>query len=91
MSDDHPTVNRIKALDMMARSPASDAMAPTDRAALEDAIEHDLDTASHQAEDSETRLTRIEGQVEALSDAIIAIAEPSDAVDDAVKTVRDKM
>lgn len=91
MSDDHPTVNRIKALGMVTHLSSNDAMVPNDKAALEDAIEQDLDAASDLAASSEDRLTKLEGQVHALSDAIIVIAEPSAAVDGAVKTVKDKM
>lgn len=86
-----PTVNRIKALDMMSHLPSSDGMSPSDKAALEDALEQDLDAASHQAKDDQVRFEKLEGQVHALSDAIIVIAEPSASVDDAVQTVKDKM
>jgi hypothetical protein len=92
MSDDHPTlttVNRVKARDMMTHGSSTHGMSPKDQAELEDAIEQDLDTASHQAADSEERLTRVEGQVQALSDAIIVIAEPSAAVDGAVRAVKE--
>lgn len=91
MSNNLPTVNRVKALEMMGHSSAADGMSPKDKAVLADALEQDLDTASHQAADSEDRLTKLEGQVHALSDAIIVIAEPSAAVDGAVQTVKDKM
>jgi len=91
MSDHLPTVNRIKALDMMRHLPSSDGMSPEDKTALEDALEQDLDTASHQAMDDQERLQKLEGQVHALSDAIIVIAEPSASIDDAVRTVKDKM
>jgi hypothetical protein len=57
----------------------------------EDALEQDLDAASHQAADDKGRLTKLEDQVHALSDAIIVIAEPSEAAGGAVKTVKDKM
>ena len=91
MSDDLPTVNRIKAHDILTHSPASDGLSPKDKAALEAALEQDLETASRLAADSEERFTKLEGQVHALSDAIIVIAEPSAAVDGAVKTVKDNM
>ena len=91
MSDGFPTVNRIKAHDMMSHLSSSDSMSPKDKAVLEDALEQDLDTASHQAADNQDRLTKLEGQVHALSNAIIAIAEPSAAVDGAVNTVKDNM
>lgn len=55
------------------------------------ALEEDLDAASLQAADSEERLKKLEEQVQALSDAVIVIAEPSPAVDEAVKIVKDKM
>jgi hypothetical protein len=40
-------------------------LSPGDRATLEDAIEHDLETASLQGADSEARLAKLEGGVEA--------------------------
>jgi hypothetical protein len=92
MSSDLPSVNRLKALEMIAKSSESRGrLSVEDQSALEDALEQDLDAALHQPLDDHQRLVKIEGQVHALSDAVIAIAEASDAVDDAVKTVKDKM
>jgi len=62
------------------------------KAELENAVKQDLDDAEPQvAADSVERLEKLEGQVQALSEAIIVIAEPSASVDDAVKSVKDKM
>ena len=95
MSDDTlPTVNHIKAVDMMknlSMGDGVDALSPEDRTMIEDAIEADLDAESQHAANDEARLTKLEGQVHAQSEAIIAIAQPSDAVDGAVQTVKDKM
>jgi hypothetical protein len=92
MSDNLPTVNRVKAIDMVANSSEGlDRLSPADRTTLEDAVEQDLNAASDRAARDEERLSKIEGQVHALSDAVIAIAEPSDVVDGAVRTVKDKM
>jgi hypothetical protein len=91
MSDVYPTPNRIKAVGLLARSSSIDVLSPEDRKMIEDAIEQDLDAASRQVAADHGRLQKLEGQVEALSDAVIAIAEPSDIVDGAVQTVKDKM
>ena len=57
---------------------------------LTDAVEHDLDAESQRAAAGEERLAKIEGQLRALSDAIIVKAALADAVDGTVQTVEDK-
>ncbi len=92
MADDAPTVNRLKALDLLKN--ASPGLSPEDRTNLETAIEHDLDTAAASAASETERLEKVEGQVHALSDAVVAIAEPSKpsiAVEGAVQAVKDTM
>jgi hypothetical protein len=42
-----------------------------DKATLTDAVEHDLDAESQRTAASEERLTKIEGQLQVLSDAIV--------------------
>jgi hypothetical protein len=90
MQDALATVNRLKAVAIVSASASIGRLSPEARVLLEDAIEQDLDAASHEAARVEARLARMEGQVHALSDAIVVIAAPSDAVDSAVQTVRDK-
>ena len=91
MSDKSATVNRTKAVDIIAALSAGAELSQEDRTMLEDAVEQDLDATSHDAAHDEDRLKKLEGQVHALSDAVIAIGEPSDAVDGAVQRVKDKM
>jgi hypothetical protein len=91
MSDEYPTKLRIQAIGIVANSSARAQLSPEDRRVLEDAIEKDLDAADHRALEDHERVEKLEGQVHALSDAIVAIAEPSATVDGAVQTVKDKM
>ena len=91
MSDDFPTLNRIKAVGMVANSSIRGQLSAEDRRTIEDAIEKDLDAAAQRALEDHERVEKLEGQVQALSEAIIAIAEPSAMVDDAVQFVKDKM
>ena len=82
--------NKRKAKELIAKL-AVGRLTREDDEELENAIENDLNTASQQGASSEARLIKVEAQVHALSDAVVAIAEPSDTVDGAVKTVKDKM
>jgi DNA-binding response OmpR family regulator len=60
MSDDLPTVNRIKAVEMVSHLSGGEDMSLKDKAALEDALEQDFDTASDQAADDQERLTKVD-------------------------------
>ena len=92
MSDNsRPRTGSKRSTSWPTHPPISVSLSAGGQDPLEDALEQDLDAASQHAADDEERLTKLEGQVHALSDAIIAIAEPSDAVDGAVKTVKDTM
>lgn len=67
MSDHVPTVNRLKALEILSHLSANDTMSPTTRAELADALTEDLDAASSlQAADRRAR---------SLTEAIDDIAE----------------
>ena len=83
MSDKLPTVNRIKAIDMVANLSVDD-LSPEDRLSIEDAIEADLDAESVHVADDEARLTNLEDQMHALSDAI---AEPAIVIENRLAQV----
>jgi hypothetical protein len=91
MSDSLPTVNRSKALAIVETAAATLGVFEKDRSLLVDAVEQDLDIASQQATEGEARLGKVEQQIHAMADAIVAIAEPSAAIDGAVQAVKDKM
>ena len=92
MADTPPTVNRIKALEIAEASGARHpGLSQEQRSVLEHAIEQDLDASCQQAAGSEARLAKVEGQMHALADAVLAIAEPSEAVNAAVEAVKGKM
>ena len=79
------------AKELMAKLPNAGRLTAEASAELENAIENDLRTASQQIASSEARLSKAEEQIQAPADAVVAIAEPSDTVDGAVKTVKAKM
>jgi hypothetical protein len=70
---DTPTINRRKAVEMMARSSAAGDLSQEDRTLLEDAIEHDLNVDAQHAVDGEERLLKIEALMQALTDPIQGI------------------
>ncbi len=74
MANDAPRANRLKALDILKASEAHPHLSHDDRTNLEDAIEHDLDTASASAALDKERIATLEGQMHAVAEAIVAIA-----------------
>ena len=91
MSDSLTTVNRTKALAIVETACRHSGVSEKDKTIMVDAVEQDLDIASQQATDGEGRLSKVEQQIHAMADAIVAIAEPSAAIDGAVQAVKDKM
>ena len=89
MPDDTHAMNRLKAVGIVNVSSAR--LSPETQTQLVDAIELDLNAASEQLADDSVRIAKLEGQVHALSDAIIVIAQPSDEVDRAARAVKEKM
>jgi hypothetical protein len=92
MRDKSAAGNKTKASRIMTAASADLALKlPVAQSAiLEDALKQDLDTAAEQLVQSEERLAKVEAQVRVLSDAVIVIAEPSEAVDAAVQAVKDQ-
>ena len=96
MSDEPPS-NKAKAVTLAAQ--AADAVeaahglrAHLDKAnvaTIASALATDLDAQVQHADDHE-RLAKVEAQVRVLADAVIVIGAPSDAVDEAVKAVKDE-
>jgi hypothetical protein len=62
-------------------------LSPEDRIMIEDAIEADLDAESLHSAHDEARLTRLEDQMNALSEAVVVIAEPAVANEDRLAQV----
>ena len=66
-----------KAKDLMATR-STGRLTPEASAELENAVAHDMGMTDHQVANREARLNKVEAQVQALSEAVVAIAEPSD-------------
>lgn len=94
---DQPTSNKAKAVTLAAQ--AADAIEAVhglrthldnaNVATIASALASDLDAQAQHADDHE-RLVKVEAQVRVLADAVIVIGAPSDAVDNAVKAVKDE-